>query len=774
MTLDLDAYQRELAATAPDLAALVEASSAAGARQLSPAGLADFLEGACVLARLGKGSALVASYLDAMPMVARECGEEAVRDSRLAVMKLASMTSGEVLALAFASLPVAAGRLGDAALLAAYLQLLHRLAARVPRGLRPMLGRIDELLGKLTLSGLRAWAEFGAETHRGDAAAQAAYFGLQSPASDAVLQRERRGTLLVDSQRRLSAYLRAFWGRDFLLRPALSDCTDFRCHIEDGRLHLPDAADARGMVAGIDVFRAMAAHMAAHLVHTTNPPAVEGLSPAERFLVGFIEDARVERLAVRRFPGLGRLWRALMPADLAEPAAHPSLRLLERLALALLDAGSDTGDAALDTIARRFHATEPDAEIDLSVKLGRTLADALALRRGMPSLRLLESIRLPWRDDNRFLWSAEHFERLSRFAGASAHVPQVRRRVGLMEFINETDVENAGGDAQEIWVLGTELFPYEDEGISFNQRVGTQPVSAPVHYPEWDYQAQLFRPNWTTLHEHAAGRGNPVMIDALLSSEKVIGQRVRRIVDQLRPQGLTRLRRLEDGEELDLTPAVDAMVTLRIGRQPDTRITMRNMIRRRDLAVLILLDLSESTNEIVRGSTRTVIDLTREACAVLATAISGIGDPFAIHGFASDGRHDVRYVRFKDFDRRFDADAKAKLAGMAGGLSTRMGAALRHAGRHLAQRGEGHRLLLVVTDGSPADIDERDPQYLRMDAKKAVEDLRAAGVRTFCLSLDPLADRYVERIFGTGSYAVIDHVRRLPERLPVLFGSLTR
>ncbi|MCK7474642.1 MAG: hypothetical protein MZV49_16125 [Rhodopseudomonas palustris] len=81
---------------------------------------------------------------------------------------------------------------------------------------------------------------------------------------------------------------------------------------------------------------------------------------------------------------------------------------------------------------------------------------------------------------------------------------------------------------------------------------------------------------------------------------------------------------------------------------------------------------------------------------------------------------------------------------------------------------------MVITDGAPADVDERDPQHLRMDTKKAVEDLRAEGIRTYCLSLDPLADRYVERIFGAGGFAVIDHVRRLPERLPTLFGSLTR
>ena len=114
-----------------------------------------------------------------------------------------------------------------------------------------------------------------------------------------------------------------------------------------------------------------------------------------------------------------------------------------------------------------------------------------------------------------------------------------------------------------------------------------------------------------------------------------------------------------------------------------------------------------------------------------------------------------------------------KLAGMQGGLSTRMGAALRHAGHHLLRQPQRRKLVLLVTDGEPADVDERDPQYLRQDARKAVEELHARGILTYCLSLDPQADTYVKRIFGAGNYTVIDRVQRLPEKLPALFASLT-
>jgi nitric oxide reductase activation protein len=339
------------------------------------------------------------------------------------------------------------------------------------------------------------------------------------------------------------------------------------------------------------------------------------------------------------------------------------------------------------------------------------------------------------------------------------------------------DCELAGDDAQEIWTCVDVIYPYEDDlenTRSYNEMWGKEPVSPPFHYQEWDYQIQLHRPDWVTVYERRQTKGNPEDIEKILIQHKPIAHRIKQIIDLLSPEGVRRERNMEDGDEIDINAAVDAMISLRMGEQPNPRITMRNVIKNRDLAVVVLLDLSESTNEKIDGLDKTILELTREAATLVATAINGIGDPFAIHGFASDGRHDVQYYHFKDFSQRFDDDAKARLAGMKGGLSTRMGAAMRHAGQRLLKLPERRKLLLIVTDGEPADIDERDPQHLRHDAKKAVEELYSKGVVSYCLTLDANADSYVKRIFGANNYTIIDNVERLPEQLPLLFASLTK
>jgi len=775
MSIKLEDYEDMLQDVAHEVRDVLKDSFLEASHVMSPVGLQTYLEGAKGLINLGRGNDLVISYLQQMPLIAKECGEDVITDCVSAALKLSSMTSGEVIALMFNSLPTASRRLGDAELLRGYLTLIHQLSATAARGLRPMLSHIDELLSKLTLSGLRRWANFGAQAYRRDFQNLTSYFNLESADSRAVLQKERRGTLFIDTQRKLNFYLRALWGRDFFLRPTGADYTDFKPYIEKHIVHMPDAVDALGEISGLELYRAQAAHMAAHVCYTKSRISAEQLSPAQMFFIALVEDARIEYKAIKDFPGLKKLWRSLLVLDYKETTEHATIPILEHFTLQLLDAGVQSDDAQLNDIARRFHEgiEENQDNGQFSWHLGMELFNVFMERREVPSLRILDRIRIPYRDDNRYVWEFEEFDWDKGVDYLSASQRQVRRKVSVMEMANEVDCELAGDDAQEIWTCETEVMPYEDLGVSFNQMWGKEPISEPFHYQEWDYQIQLHRPDWVTLYERRQPKADPEMIDDIITEYKPVAHRIKQIIDLLTPEGVQRVRNMEDGDEIDLNAAIDAMVAIRMGEQPNPRITMRNVIKNRDLAVVLLLDLSESTNEVVQGSDKTILQLTREAASLVSTAINGIGDPFAIHGFASDGRHDVQYFRFKDFNQHFDDEVKARLAGMQGGLSTRMGAAMRHAAQHLLRQPERRKLLLLVTDGEPADIDERDPQHLRHDTKKAVEELYSKGIMTYCLTLDAGADAYVKRIFGMNNYTIIDHVERLPEKLPVLFATLT-
>jgi nitric oxide reductase NorD protein len=778
MSIKLEDYDEALKDAAPEIRDVLEATFQEASRVMSPAGLQEYLDGAKALTNLGRGSGVVTTYLQEIPLVAKECGEDIITDCITAAMKLSSMTSGEVIELLFNSMPTAARQLGDTELFRGYLTLVHQIASTASRGVRPMLNHIDELLSKLTLSGLRRWANFGAQAYRRDYNNLTAYFNLESNDSRAMLQKERRGILFVKTQRKLNFYLRALWGRDFFLRPTGADFADFRPYIATHVLHMPDAVDNIGDIPGLEVYRATAAHMAAHLVYTRAAISAEGLSPAQMSFIGLLEDARVEYKATQEFPGLKKLWCSLLSLQYDEAPEHPTMRMLERVAWMLLDHEVRCDQPALNEFSDRFHQQIHERQDDarFSWHMGLELFNYFSDLKEVPSLRILERIRIPYRDDNRFVWEFEELSWDVEYEYVPASQRQLRRQVSVMEMANEVDCELAGDDAQEIWTCSTEMYPYEDDlenTKSFNEMWGKEPVSDPFHYHEWDYHIQLARPDWVTVYERRQPMGDPDAIRDIITEYRPVAHRIKQIIDLLTPEGVQRVRNMEDGDEIDINAAIDAMVAIRMGAQPNTRITMRNVLKTRDLSVILLLDLSESTNETMTGSDKTVLQLTREAATLVATAIEGIGDPFAIHGFASDGRHDVQYYRFKDFSQHFGDEAKARLAGMKGGLSTRMGAAMRHAGHHLLKQPEKRKLILLVTDGEPADIDERDPQHLRHDTKKAVEELYTKGVLSYCLTLDPNADDYVKRIFGANNYTIIDNVDRLPEKLPTLFASLT-
>jgi hypothetical protein len=784
MAIHLEEYQEILEDLPHDAQEVLRASWHEAGRVFSSRGLDNYLKGAVALHALGRGEELVVTYIQEMPEVARAIGEDVLPDVVNFLLGMASKTSGQVLTLIAGTAPLAAERLGDEDLFRNYLNVLSILLAQAPRGLRPMLENLDRLLTQLTLGGLRRWVTWGAQAYKADFEGQVRYFSLQSPDALSVLQSERKGTLFVDVQRRLNIYLRAMWGRDFFLRPTAGDYESregLKPYIERYQIHIADAYDdyrpfgektpAEAVIPGVEIYRAAANHCAAHLVFTGAPLSMQMLNTTQMAIIETIEDARVEELACRQFPNMRVAWLALHPApDYGEPTTVGDL--LNRLARALLDPLQADPHPWVQEGVALFQA-EPDLTTNqASWNIGVALAHSLG-RIPLPEFNpRTDVLRVIYRDDNRTVWESEEYD-LEAALEATWAPKQVRKKVNVMEMVNEVDNELAGDDAQEVWVLPTEFW-LDQEGKTINELEGREPVSDPFHYHEWDYQIQLERPSWVTVLERRPRLGDLELIEKIIEDNKPVISRLKFLIESMIPQGMQRIRRVEDGDDLDINAAVRAMVDIRMGQQPDTRIMMRHKRSVRDVAVMVLLDMSESSNDKVRGHDYTVIDLTRAATVLLSDALDRIGDPFALHGFCSDGRHDVHYYRFKDFNRPYNDLVKARLAAMQGSYSTRMGAALRHAGALLMEQPKNKKILFVITDGEPADNDVRDPQYLRFDTKRAVEELTRQGIVTYALSLDPHADQYVSRIFGAKNFTVLDHVERLPEKLPMLYMGLTR
>ncbi len=783
MAIHLDDFQQVHQDLPHDAQEVLRASWNEAARVFSSRGLDNYLKGAVALHHLGRGEELVVSYLQKVPDVCRAIGEEVLPDLVNFLLGMASKTSGHVLTLIVGTAPLAAQRLGDGQLFRSYLSVLEIMLAQAPRGLRPMLENLDRLLTQLTLGGLRRWVQWGAQAYKSDFEGQLGYFSLSSPDALGVLQQERKGTLFVDVQRRLNIYLRAMWGRDFFLRPTAGDYESregLKPYIERHVIHVADAFDDHQpgggetpaeAVSGLSIYRAAANHCAAHLVYTAGPLSMQALNTTQMAIIEVIEDARVEELACRDFPNMRSAWLALHPPlDVTRQATVGDL--LNRLARALLETQASDPHPWVRRGVELFRSEQDLHDHQLSWNIGVALAHELEVV-GLPGFNArTDGLRAVYRDDNRTVWHSEAYD-LEAALESTWQPRQVRKNVSLMEMVNEVNNEFAGDDAGEVWVLQTPFY-LDQEGVSINELEGREPLAQPCHYNEWDYQLQLERPSWATVLERRPPLGDVALVENTITDNKPVISRLKFLIESMIPQGMQRIRRVEDGDELDINAAIRALIDIRLGQQPDPRIMMRYKRSVRDLAVMVLLDMSESSNDKVRGQDSSIMDLTRSATVLLSDALERIGDPFALHGFCSDGRHDVHYYRFKDFEQPYDDLVKARLAGLKGAYSTRMGAALRHAAVQLRQQPQRKKILFVITDGEPADNDVRDPQYLRHDTKRAVEELAREGITVYALSLDPHADQYVSHIFGAKNFTVIDRVERLPERLPMLYMGLTR
>jgi nitric oxide reductase NorD protein len=767
-----DHFLRDLNHFPPEARKLVREALPDAANQLPPEQLARWLEGARRLLETGVGLVPLASYLRTVPAVAKQGGEAVLIHTIATALSVATHAGARAADAFLRALPLIVRRLitGDAML--GFLDAADEITALAPRALADLFQRAGPLLEQVSVDGLRRWALLGVQGHLTDPGAQGAWFRLESQDARAILRAASEGTAFTDVERRLGFYLRALWGRSMALRAGSAPAaahrgerkTGRRVSIVEGAIRMPPAFDAFPGQQGITLYRAACAHAAAHLVYSTQRLQLRQLSPVQVVLVSLIEDARAEQLALHALPGLRKLW---LPFHVALPSSTvSSVSLMARLARALIDPGY-RDDNPWVIKGRTLFAEHADSLEGpaLSTAIGMLLGNELEEMRVRFDYKtyLVEPL---YRDDNRFLWDfGDAGQQQSDDEDVMHQVVDLRAVEGAEPA--PIEVEQRGSRSAQQQDAQTGLVSGEE------QQLTAQPLTRPYQYDEWDYAIGMNRASWCTLLEKRPRLGEAHEIDEVLMRNQQTVDRLASLIKAAQIQRPLRLRKQLEGDKLDLDAAITATVDLRSGRTPDPRVHQRQGKTSRDLAVLLLLDLSQSTNDYVPSAGTTVLNLAREATALVADAMDKIGDSFAIHGFDSNGRHEVEYYRFKDFDEPYGELSRARLAGMTGQLSTRMGAALRHAGHFLRFRRAARKLVLLVTDGEPHDIDVHDRKYLVFDAKHAVEEQTRFGIATFCISLDAGADEYVTRIFGARNYLVLDHLRRLPEKLPLLYMRLT-
>lgn len=715
------------------------------------------------LAHAGYGALISLSYVRHSPKLVKTLNPEAAINLAASVSLAAIKVNRAAAELLPKAAAIAAHELKSAPAFTSWITIIEELIHNAPESVFAVLERTQKIVTTLTPDQFRSWVLAGLRSTGDDTLRQIQYFSFTDPESEKWFRHEAGDVVFTDLDRRLKLYLISLWN----LRPPIRDLPASisplslrRISITNGVVQMPEVFPGFHGVQAENIFRAGLAHVGAHLVYSTKKFPLGELKPIQVALVSLLEDARVEYLAMQVFPGLRKLWLPFHVAKSNGPKLVPLL--LARLTRALIDANYRDGDGWIQKGRDMFFDPQNDmTDSGMCRRIGILLGNDLGQLRAQFNAKTYV-VEPPYRDDNMGLWDFGDYPGQEE-DHAGIFIEAVRMDREEQEDNSPPDQDRQEDDDQD------EQQYHARESADHEHRES----DVAVRYPEYDYLTGSERPNWTCVVEYFPDFGDAYKIDRILETHDNLVNQITNLIQAAKVSLPERLHHQDIGESLDLDACINAVISRRMGETPDPKIYSTTERKHRDLSVLVLLDISNSTNDKVQTAGSSVLELEIQATALLAYAMSELNDPFAISAFCSDGKEDVHYYRIKDFASPYDATARAYLAGLQGKLSTRIGAAMRHATSDLIAQRTHRRLLLVISDGEPSDIDVKDKKYLVEDARKVVRSISRLGIDTFCVGLDAGGDNYLNKIFGRKSVAVIDRLDRLPERLPMLYLRLT-
>jgi nitric oxide reductase NorD protein len=297
-----------------------------------------------------------------------------------------------------------------------------------------------------------------------------------------------------------------------------------------------------------------------------------------------------------------------------------------------------------------------------------------------------------------------------------------------------------------------------------------RPLGPGQKFPEWDFRKNLLQPDHCAVQTLLA---TPAETYAPAPALRATAKRVRRRLEVLRA-GVGHLRGQTEGDEIDLDAWVRHRVDAASAPHSESPAVFTRRVRtERSLATLLLADLSLSTDAYATQTAR-VIDVIRDALHVFGEALAASGDPFEMLGFSSVRRHKVRIHQLKGFAEPWNAAVRDRVGAIKPGYYTRMGAAIRLATERLGARPERQRLMLILTDGKPNDLDVYEGRYGLEDTRHAVQAARAAGLVPFCITIDEAAHSYLPMLFGSQGYVLVHRPQDLVHRLAGLYARFMR
>jgi hypothetical protein len=687
-------------------------------------------------------------------------------------------------------------------------------------------------LHTVSIEQFESWARAGLIT--GDTRARRSYYALETRSSNEALREGGAGVSLESVQLLLRLYVEGLTGRAVEIAPLAAVPVESR--IGDGRtIHLPSVvAEFGDEELDFRLYKVLAAHAAGQIEFGTYEHGGDDLRAAYSTLAEFYNPDNQEARDAFALGGyLGESGTGVPPVIHAQDA-HATLDYRHVLKLFPIPALARRIFGTLENgrIDRRLRHSYRGLKRDLDLireHLSNRRPAIVDLPAALVPFELLFQIALLGgaRDDARQFYGQivseletivdEYLSNpLTSVAGtlmATSRVYSLFQSISLedseqqVEVPDELDQEDASKVGEEMLAErdtsrqpqrrdARELFNAwntEAEG-EFDELEGSEAWSegemaeqdleageVAFNYDEWDRELVDHRVSWCRVVEKRVKRGERAFVDNTRERYKGVVSSIRHQFQLMKPEDLTRVANEIDGEDYDLNAVVDYFVDRRADGQQSERIYTKRLRRRRDVAVSFLLDQSSSTARTIGRHPlqpythpgRRIIEIEKEGLVLMSEALEAVGDTYAINGFTSEGRRNVKFYVLKDFGEHYSDEVMRRIGGITYQNNTRLGAAIRHATAKLEKQEARTRLLIVLSDGRPYDHDYGDARYAREDTREALRQAKTLGITPFCITIDRESEAELRDLYGDVGYTIIDDVLSLPERLPGIYRRLT-
>jgi nitric oxide reductase NorD protein len=691
-------------------------------------------------------------------------------------------------------------------------------------------------LRSVSIEQFEAWARRGLTSGRADSRARRSYFSLETRGSHEALLSGSAGLALDSVQHLLRLYVEALTGREVEIAPLAAVPDEARID-DGHTIHLPSLVNEFGDDdLDFRLYKVLAAHAAGQIEFGTyerdgvlraahaaisaayareNVDALDAFALADeivqlreedegshketqritkeeigyrdvlklfpqpqlaRRVFGTLENGRIDRRLRHTYRGLSRdldLIRQHLSRSRPRITELPSSLVPYELLFQVTMLGGARDDAR---IAYGQIVSELETIVsDYLLREQTTVADTLMATSRVYDL--FQSV-VPV-DDSVQQVEAPEEQSESNDDAATERLKQRQsqstpQRRDARELFNAWNDPSADGEPDEL--AGSEAW---SEAESPEQVLAEGEVA--YNYDEWDRELTDHRLGWCRVVEKKVKHGDSTFVDQTKERHKGVISSIRYQFQLMKPENLTRVANEVDGEEFDLNAVIDYVIDRRADGQQSERIYTKRLRRRRDVAVSFLLDQSSSTARTIGRHPlqpytrpgRRIIEIEKEGLVLMSEALEAVGDVYAINGFTSEGRRNVKFYVVKDFDEKYSDEVKRRIGGINYQNNTRLGAAIRHAAAKLAKQDARTRLLIVLSDGRPYDHDYGDARYAREDTREALRQAKNEGITPFCITIDRESEAELRDLYGEVGYTIIDDVLSLPERLPGIYRRLT-